>query len=196
MLDAGGNWIEIDTTGLEDARIRSIVDKVMPQCKEKEAFLIFRDRVELAKEINVGGVILSQGSEFPSHARAALGAAAVVGMETYSTDQISKLLGLDIDFVALRPFKSIPDCCIDPIGMEGIRDICHFMDSKEILFPRVAMGGVAYDDIAPLMDAGCNGVAMSESIADAKDIADATSRAIELLKVYERKEQEKLNRGE
>lgn len=194
VLDAGCVWIEISTEGISDDRIRKIAESAMPLCLEKEAFLIFRDKVELAKEINVGGVCLSQGSEFPSHARMTLGAAAVVGVEARDTDRISSLQGLDVDFVMLRPFKAIPGCDDAPIGIEGISDICRYMTSKEILLPRVAAGGVTYDDIAPLMDAGCNGVAMSEAIADASDIADATSRAIALLKVYELKEQEKLKK--
>ncbi|MDE6342208.1 MAG: thiamine phosphate synthase [Muribaculaceae bacterium] len=194
VLDAGCGWIEIATDGLSDDRIRKIVEGVMPLCIEKEAFLIFRDKVNLAKEINVGGVCLSEGSEFPSHARTALGAAAVVGVEAHDTDRISSLQGLDVDFVMLRPYKAIAGCDTTPLGLAGIADICRFMESKEILLPRVAAGGVTYDDIAPLMDAGCNGVAMSEALADAPDIADATARAIALLKVYEEKEQEKLKK--
>lgn len=188
VLSAGGNWIQVSTDGLSDDQIRAIIDAIMPDCLEKQSFLIFRDRVELAKQLNVGGVVVSQGSDSPSQARMTLGAAAVVGVEAWQSQQIEMLRALDVDFVALRPFAAIPGCDVAPIGLQGIADICKEMESKEILFPRVATGGVAYDDIAPLMDAGCNGVAMSESIADAADIADATARAIALLKQYEKRE--------
>lgn len=193
VLSAGGGWIQISTDGLSDDEIRTIVDKIMPECLEKQAFLILRDRVELAKQLNVGGVVLSQDSDGPSFARTHLGAAAVVGVEAYSTDQIDAVKALDVDFIALRPFAEIPGCLMPPLGIKGIAEICRYMESKEILIPRVATGGVGYDDIAQLMEAGCNGVAMSDSIANAPDIADATARAIALLRQFEKREQQTLN---
>lgn len=186
VLAAGCSWITIDTAGMSDDEVKALVEKVMPACLEKQAFLILKDRVDLAKEINVGGVILSQGSgEFPSHARMTLGAAAVVGVEVETTDQIAKLQGLDVDYVVMTPYKTL--------GIDTIKSLCKYMEDKELELPRVAAGGVTYDDIASLMDAGCNGVAMSDALADASDIAAETEKAISLLKKYEEKELAKLD---
>lgn len=193
VLAAGCNWITIDTTGMSDDDVKALVDKVMPACLEKQAFLIIKDRVELAKEINVGGVVLSQGSEFPSHARMTLGAAAVVGVEVTTTDQIAKLQGLDVDYVVMTPYKTNSESDIQGLGLDTIKKLCSYMEEKEMELPRVASGGVTYDDIAQLMDAGCNGVAMSEALADAADIAGETEKAITLLKKYEKKEEEEIN---
>lgn len=184
VLGAGCTWITVDPTGMSDEDVRSLVERIMPACLEKQAFLLIKDKVELAKECNVGGVVLSQGSEFPSHARMALGAAAVIGVEVQTTDQIDKLQGLDVDYVVMTPYKTL--------GIDTVRSLCDYMEKKEMELPRVAAGGVGYDDIAPLMDAGCNGVAMSEALAEAEDIASETDKAIKLLKVYEEKEKSKL----
>lgn len=190
VLAADGGWITIDTAGMTDDNVKALVEKIMPACIEKQSFLILKDRVDLAKEINVGGVVLSQGSEFPSHARMALGAAAVIGVEVSTEDQIASLQGLDVDFVVMTPYKSDGT---EALGADGIRKLCSYMESKEMELPRVAAGKVAYDDIATLMEAGCNGVAMSESLADAADMKEATKKAVALLKIYEAKEQAKLN---
>lgn len=193
VLSAGGNWITIDPTGKSDDEIRALVEKIMPECLEKQAFLILKDRVDLAKEINVGGVLLSQGGEIPSSARMKLGAAAVIGMEVQTFDQAARLQGLDIDYVAMYPYKSEEGTDINPLGLATIREICSAMEAKEVGIPRVAAGGVTYNDIAPLMEAGCNGVAMSGYLANASDISSETARAIALLKQYEKKENETLN---
>lgn len=192
VLSAGCNWITIDPAGMTDDEVKVLVEHIMPQCLEKQAFLILKDRVQLAKDINVGGVLLSQGSEFPSHARMALGAAAVIGVEVHTADQIAALQGLDIDYVALYPYKAMPGCDIAPLAIEGIKDLCNYMEEKKFELPRVASGGVTYDGIAPLMDAGCNGVAMSGYLANASDIAEETAKAVALLKVYEERELAKL----
>lgn len=184
VLAAGCNWITIDPAGMSNDEVRSLVEKIMPACLEKQAFLLIKDKTDLAKETNVGGVVLSQGGDTPSQARMTLGAAAVIGMEVADTQQIDRLIGLDMDYVVF-PFNRI--------GLDGVKDLCRYMEQKELELPRVASYGVTYGDIAPLMDAGCNGVAMSEALADADDIADETKKALTLLKKFEEKEQAKLN---
>lgn len=178
MLRAGGRWIEIDCEGLSDERVKEIVSNIMPECISKESFLILRDRVQLAKDINVGGVALSQGSEFPSHARAALGAAAVIGVEACTIEQIAALKGLDVDYVMLTDNGR-------KLDIEKVKELCDYMEKEGFEQPRVGAGDVAYDDIAPLMQAGCNGVAMSASLAEAPDMVAETIRAISMLKKME-----------
>ncbi len=179
VLAAGGMWITIDTTGMTDDDVKSLVEKIMPACIEKQAFLILKDRVALAKEINVGGVVLSKGGETPSSARMTLGAAAVVGVEVENTQDIDRLIGLDVDY-AVMPYKTL--------GLETVKSLCKYMEDKQMELPRVAVEGITYDDIAPLMDAGCNGVAMSEAIATADDVASVVEKANALLKKYEKEE--------
>ena len=184
VLAAGCNWITIDPSGMSDDEVKSLVEKIMPACLEKQAFLLIKDRVQLATECNVGGTVLSQEGVTPSQARMDLGAAAVIGVEVENTQQIDRLVGLDMDYVVM-PYKTL--------GLDGVKDLCQYMQQKEMELPRVAGMGVGYNDIAPLMDAGCNGVAMSEALADAPDIAVETRKALSLLKVYEEKEQARLN---
>lgn len=178
VLDAGCNWITIDPAEMSDDEVSTLVEKIMPACLEKQAFLLIKDKTDLAKATNVGGVVLSQGRDTPSQARMTLGAAAVIGIEVENTQQIDRLIGLDIDYVVMS-YKSL--------GLDGVKNLCQYMEQKEMELPRVASYGVGYDDIASLMDAGCNGVAMSEALADAEDIDIETKKAIALLKVYEEK---------
>ena len=184
VLGAGCNWITIDPSGMSDDEVKGLVEKIMPECLEKQAFLLIKDKTDLAKETNVGGVVLSQECETPSQARMALGAAAVIGVEVENTQQIDRLIGLDVDYVAM-PFRKI--------GLDAVKSLCRYMEEKEMELPRVAADGVTFDDIALLMDAGCNGVAMSEALANADDIVAETEKAIALLKKYEEKEQAKLS---
>ena len=184
VLAAGCNWITIDPSGLTDDEVRALVEKIMPACLEKQAFLLIKDKVELAKECNVGGTVLSPGGETPSRARMTLGAAAVIGVEVTSTQDIDRLIGLDMDYVVM-PYKKL--------GLDGVKSLCSYMEEKEMELPRVAAEGVGYDDIAPLMDAGCNGVAMSEALANADEITAETEKALSLLKKYEEKEHARLN---
>lgn len=185
VLGAGCNWITIDPEGMSDDEVKTLVEKIMPACLEKQAFLLIKDRVALAKECNVGGTVLSQDNgDTPSYARTVLGAAAVIGVEVANTQQIDRLTGLDMDYVVM-PYQTL--------GIDGVKDLCQYMEQKEMELPRVAGVGVSYDDIPLLMDAGCNGVAMREALAEADDIAAETKKALILLKEYEKKELAKLD---
>ena len=184
VLAAGCTWITIDPSGMSDDEVKDLVGKIMPACLEKQAFLLIKEKTELAKECNVGGTVIGQEGDTPSQARLSLGAAAVIGVEVENTQQIDRLTGLDMDYVVM-PFSKL--------GVDGVKDLCRYMEEKEMELPRVASCGVTYDDIAPLMDAGCNGVAMSNALADADDIAAETQKAISLLKKYEEKEQARIS---
>lgn len=178
LINAGGRWIELSCEGLTDDRVKEIVSRIMPECISKEAFLLLRDRVDLAKEINAGGVALGQESEFPSHARATLGAAAVIGVEVSSKDQIAALKGLDIDYVMFSDHGR-------KLDIELVKELCEYMEKEGFEQPRVGAGNVGLDDIEPLMRAGCNGVAMSATLAEASDMTAATKKAIDILKKAE-----------
>lgn len=163
VLSEGCGWIVVDTKDISDDRLKEIISSIMPLCLEKEVFLLLCDKVELAKEINVGGVVITLGSGiFPSHARATLGAAAVIGVEVNTIDQIAALKGLDVDYVVMTPYRSSDDLEQPILGIEGVKKLCDYMKSEDIELPRVSAGGVMADDVKSLIDAGCNGVATSD----------------------------------
>ncbi|MDE6094803.1 MAG: thiamine phosphate synthase, partial [Muribaculaceae bacterium] len=156
-------------------------------CIEKEVFLILNDRVELAKELNVGGVHLGREDMPPSKARMMLGPAAVIGVTANTYSDIISVSALDIDYYGIGPFRhTTTKKNLSPVlGIDGIRKICYEMEENHIEIPRVAVGGIGYDDILPLLEAGVNGVAVSGAIANASDIAAETKRFISLLPTHE-----------
>ena len=163
-----------------DDEIRKVVEAVKPKCIEKEVFLILNDRVELAKELNVGGVHLGKEDMPASKARMILGPAAVIGVTANTFADILAVSALDIDYYGLGPFaQTTTKKNLAPVlGIEGIRNLCFEMAQKEITIPHVAVGGIKYDDILPLLEAGVNGVAVSGALANAKDIVKETEKFV------------------
>ena len=60
VIEGGCRWVQIRMKDASDEEIKMVVDAVKPRCIEKDVFLILNDRVELAKELNVGGVHLGK----------------------------------------------------------------------------------------------------------------------------------------
>lgn len=183
VIEGGGRWIQIRMKDASDEEIKKVVEAVKSKCIETGSFLILNDRVELAKELNVGGVHLGKEDMPISKARMILGAAAVIGVTANTFSDIAAVSNLDIDYFGIGPYaKTETKENLAPVlGLEGIRKICFEMEENQILIPHVAIGGITIDDTLPLLESGVNGIAVSGAIANSNDITKATRQFIDIL---------------
>lgn len=183
VIEGGGRWVQIRMKDASDEEIKKVVEAIKPKCIETGTFLLLNDRVELAKELNVGGVHLGKEDMPASKARMILGAAAVIGVTANTFADVAAVSNLDIDYYGIGPYADTEtkENLAPVLGLYGIRKICYEMEEKQILIPHVAVGGITPDDVLPLLEAGVNGVAVSGAIAHSDDIVKATKRFLDLL---------------
>jgi len=177
VIAGGGKWIQIRMKDALDEQIRKVVEEVMPLCIEKEVFLLLDDRVELAKELNVGGVHLGKSDMPASKARVTLGAATVIGVTANTFQDVEAIRHLDIDYIGLGPFRyTTTKKNLSPtLGPDGLAGIVSAMKRVGIIIPTVAVGGITLNDVENIMLTGVNGIAVSGDIANADDIASQTA---------------------
>ncbi|MCH5240228.1 MAG: thiamine phosphate synthase [Muribaculaceae bacterium] len=184
VIEGGCRWIQIRMKEASDEEIKKVVDAVKQKCIETGSFLLLNDRVELAKELNVGGVHLGKEDMPASKARMILGPAAVIGVTANTFADVAAVSKLDIDYYGIGPYAytETKEKLAPVLGIDGIRDISYEMSKNEILIPHVAVGGVKLDDVRMLLEVGgVNGVAVSSAIADAEDIVAATKEFLKVL---------------
>ena len=183
VIEGGCRWVQIRMKNASDEDIKKVVDNVKQKCIETGTFLLLNDRVELAKELNVGGVHLGKEDMPVSKARMILGAAAIIGVTANTFSDIAAVSAMDIDYYGLGPYANTTtkEKLAPVLGIDGIRKLCYDMEEKEILIPHVAVGGITIDDVLPLLEAGVNGIAVSGAIANAPDIIKATQEFIKVL---------------
>lgn len=181
VIKGGCRWIQVTVDHLSDDEIKEIVGQILPLCLEVQAFLLLESRVDLAKELNVGGVFLKEGDMPCSQARMTLGPAAVIGVAASSMSDVLKVSALDIDYYGLLPFYSSEGSDEKSLGVEGIKEICSEMEKQEVNIPRVAIGGIRYEDVNALVNAGINGIAVSDAIAFSGDLTKETEKFIKAL---------------
>lgn len=183
VIEGGCRWVQIRMKDASDEEIGKVVEAVKPKCIETGTFLLLNDRVELAKELNVGGVHLGKDDMPVSKARMILGAAAVIGVTANSFADVAAVSNLDIDYYGIGPYAhtETKENLSPVLGLDGIRKICFEMEEKQILIPHVAVGGITTDDVIPLLESGVNGVAVSGAIAFADDIVAETKKFLSLL---------------
>ncbi len=184
VLEGGCKWIQLRLKDASDEEFRQTALEIIPLCKENEAFLVFDDRVELAKEMSVHGVHLGKDDMNPLVARENMGPEAIIGCTANTAADIIAFRGWDVDYVGLGPFRyTTTKSKLSPIiGLDGYRTIVDEVRKTDILIPIVAIGGITLEDIPAIMDTGVNGVAMSGAIINAPDPVEYTRSAISALR--------------
>lgn len=181
VLAGGCRWIQISTDSISDDEIKKIAEQILPLCLESQAFLLIESKVELAKEINLGGVFLKKDDMPCSQARMILGPGAVIGVAASSMADILKVSALDIDYYGILPYAAPEGSDQKALGLEGVKEIISDMEKQEINIPHVAIGGIRLEDVSALVAAGVNGIAVSKAISNANDMKAETEKFIRLL---------------
>ncbi len=183
VLEGGCRWVQLRMKDASQEEVAEMARQIKPLTDEKEAFLIINDYVDVCRDVNCTGVHLGKTDMLPSKARMELGPLAVIGVTANTFEDIEAVRALDIDYIGMGPFADTrtKENLAPILGISGIANLCNEMNAAEINIAHVAVGGVKLDDVQALLEAGCDGIAVSGAIANADDMVEATRRFISLL---------------
>lgn len=183
VLAGGCRWIQLRMKDAGHDEVMEMAKTIKPLTDEKEAFLIINDYVDICRDVNCTGVHLGKSDTPPSKARMELGPLAVIGVTANTFADIEAVRSLDIDYIGMGPFADTKtkEKLAPILGLAGVSALCNEMNAAEINIAHVAVGGVKLEDVKPLLEAGCDGIAVSGAIAFADDMEEATRRFCELL---------------
>lgn len=183
MALAGGcKWIQLRMKEASEEEIEAIALQLKPLCKEQGAILILDDHVELTKKLEVDGVHLGKKDMPIDQARQILGEAFIIGGTANTFEDVVQHHCTGADYLGIGPFRfTTTKQNLSPVlGLEGYRTILSRMKEANIELPVVAIGGIAYEDIASILDTGVHGIALSGSILRADDPVAETERILNL----------------
>jgi thiamine-phosphate pyrophosphorylase len=178
ILAGGARFLQLRAKDLPTGELVALARTVQARAARAGAQLIVNDRADVARLIGAAGVHLGQDDLPPSAARAMLGAEAVIGWSTHDRGQVDAALRSGaIDYLAFGPFfatgsKRNPDPVQGVSELAAVRARC--------ALPLVAIGGIGEDNIADVLGAGADAVAVIGAIAGAADAAAATRRLLDL----------------
>jgi thiamine-phosphate pyrophosphorylase len=145
--------------------------------KEAGAIFLVNDRCDLALAVDADGVHLGQDDLPLELARAIMGEGKLIGISTHRLDQVLAARA-GADYLAFGPIFATgtkPDH--EPVvGVEGLRAI-----RPHTSLPVFAIGGITLDLVAPVLQAGANGVAVISALAGSTDVAGTARAFIERL---------------
>jgi thiamine-phosphate pyrophosphorylase len=135
--------------------------------------LVINDRVDIALAVGADGVHVGQSDMPPADVRRLL-PHALIGLSIESLDQLPAAERAPIDYFGVSPVFATPTKLdtMPPIGLEGLRAI-----RAATRRPLVAIGGIEAGNVAAVIAAGADGVAVVSALCTAAD-PQAAARAL------------------
>ena len=177
-LGAGGaTFIQLREKHLAPREFYREAEEAFSLARLSDVRLIINDRVDIALALGADGVHLGQDDLPPAAARAVLGDNSIIGFSTHTVAQALEAAQLPIDYLAIGPiFHTLSKENPDPVvGLEGLRRV------REIAgeMPVVAIGGINLEQVAEVLEAGADSVAVISLLL--KQPAEIESRTRQIL---------------
>jgi thiamine-phosphate pyrophosphorylase len=169
LLSAGVTLLQYRHKMGDEAEVLADAAVLRDAAAVGECTLILNDFAGLVTRVGFDGVHVGQDDMDPELARAAIGAAGVLGLSTHNAEQVVAADLTSADYLAIGPvFATSTKLNPDPVvGLEGVRR-ARSLTKK----PLVAIGGITLENCEAVMEAGADSVAVISGL-----FADASGRA-------------------
>lgn len=178
MLAGGCRLVQLREKSLPPAALYPIARELRRRCREAGCLFIVNDRVDLALAVEADGVHVGQDDLPAREARRLLRPGMLLGVSTHDEHQARRARDDGADYVAVGsmfPTGSKPGFQL--VGPELLRRV-----RPEIAVPLVAIGGITVDNVAEVVRAGADAVAVISAVCAAPDPAAAARSFIEKIR--------------
>ena len=179
MALAGGcRWVQLRMKDAGEGEFVDAAREVRALCDRYGATFIIDDHAELVAATGADGVHLGLKDMPVAEARRLLGPEAIIGGTANTFDDVRTHAAAGADYIGCGPFRfTATKAKLSPVlGTEGYAGIVLRMREAGITLPIVAIGGIEFDDIGPIMRTGVTGIALSGSVLRADDPAAEMDR--------------------
>jgi len=156
FLDGGASILQFRHKNHWSREIFATAQEVARMCREAGVPLVINDRADFALLLGVG-LHIGQDDLPPRDARKLLGSEGFLGFSSHNVNQLCAAGGEPVDYVALGPvFATASKRNPDPVvGVEEVQRCRALLDK-----PLVAIGGITRENIADVIRAGADSVAL------------------------------------
>ncbi len=178
-IAGGATAIQLREKEMESKELCNLALSLKKIAKQERALFLVDDRVDIAKACDADGVHLGKKDLPIKIARKLLGTKKVVGATVRNLSQALKAQREGADYISLGPIfstktkKDLPP----PRGLKAIPRI-----KKKIKIPLIAIGGINRNNVASVIRAGADGVAVVSAITKAENVQKATQELLKRIK--------------
>lgn len=149
-----------------------LAERLRVRCARASVTFIVNDRVDLAVAVAADGVHLGQ-EDLPARlARPLLRPSMVLGVSTHSVEQARAARDAGADYIAVGSmFPTTTKADFQLVGPDLLRKL-----RGEIRVPLIGIGGITPANVAQVIGAGADGVAVISAVCGADDPRAVTER--------------------
>jgi thiamine-phosphate pyrophosphorylase len=177
-LEGGVRAVQLREKDLPIREMLLLAQELRAITNEFGARLFINDRVDVARAVNADGVHLGHQSMPVKAVRKTVGNDMLIGVSTHNLQEARDAEAEGADFITIGPIFETPSKA--KLGAPvGINMLIEF--KSEINIPFYALGGIKSGNVAQVVCAGANGVAMISAIMASEDIKKASIKVIEAI---------------
>jgi len=159
-IDAGISTIQLREKNLPKREIYNTAICIRNITLKHDIVFIINDYVDIALAVNADGVHLGQEDIPVEEARRIMGKGKLIGISTHSQSQAIKARNAGADYIGFGPiFHSTTKDAGNPRGILALRKVREIVD-----IPIVAIGGITWENVNRVLNAGADAVAVASGI--------------------------------
>ncbi len=178
VLAGGCRVVQLREKSLPAVELHQLAGALRRRCREAGCLFIVNDRIDLALAIEADGVHVGQDDLPAREARRLLRPGMLLGVSTHDEDQARRARDDGADYVAVGSmFPTGSKAGFRLVGPDLLRRV-----RPHVAVPLVAIGGITVDNVAEVIRAGADAVAVISGVCAAPDPAAAARSYMERIR--------------
>jgi len=177
-LAGGSRLIQLREKEWPSGRVLPVAERLRARCAAAGATFIVNDRVDLAVAVGADGVHVGQEDLPARAARPLLRPGMILGVSTHSVAQARAAQADGADYVAVGSmFPTRSKAEFELVGPDLLRKL-----RGEIRVPLIGIGGITHANVAQVIEAGADGVAVISAVCAAENPRASAERFLALIR--------------
>lgn len=183
-LRGGVRAVQLREKDLSPRELYPLAQAMRQLTQRYGAHLLINDRIDVACAVHADGVHLTTTSLPTAVARQLLGPGSLIGVSTHNVAEVHAAVKGGADFLVFGPVFYTPSKVPygEPVGLEALRTV-----RAGVKIPILAIGGVKHTNLAQVLAAGADGIAVISAVIAADDPAAAAQELRTALQDRKRK---------
>ncbi|MEH7728829.1 thiamine phosphate synthase [Bacillus safensis] len=151
---------------LQNDEKKQLARQIQALCQEANVPFIVNDDVQLAIDLDADGVHVGQEDTNAKDVRERIGN-KILGVSTHNLDEVKQAMKDGADYVGMGPVYPT-ETKKDTRSVQGVSLITE-VRRHGLQIPIVGIGGITYDNAAPVIQAGADGISIISAISQSTD---------------------------
>ncbi|PRS41417.1 thiamine phosphate synthase [Bacillus sp. NMCC46] len=151
---------------LQGEEKKQLARQLQVLCQEANVPFIVNDDVQLAMDLDADGVHVGQEDTNAEDVRQKIGN-KILGVSTHNLDEVKQAMKDGADYVGMGPVYPT-ETKKDTRSVQGVSLITE-VRRHGLPIPIVGIGGITYDNAAPVIQAGADGISIISAISQSTD---------------------------